>query len=72
MSATIKGIDPKTYPEALWGTQGGGLARQVGTGNHYVFVEAPGHSGLNVGDAVPGDWDIQPANQLAREQMPGF
>lgn len=72
---TLKLVEPQGEPLedylfAVWATQGGGLAKHD-VGIHYVFVEAPGHSGLQVGDRVPEDWDIQPANDLARESFYG-
>jgi hypothetical protein len=53
------------YKFPVYGTQGGGIARFVG--EKLIFVEAPKQStGLTVGDEVPEQWDIQPANELAR------
>jgi hypothetical protein len=52
------------YP--VWGTQGGGLVREVGF-NHYVFVVKPDCPGLDVGDDMPQEWGIIPANAAARE-----
>jgi hypothetical protein len=55
----------KRYDFAVWGTQGGGLARLTASG--YVFVEPPDEvHNLKVGDGVPLEWDMQPANTLAR------
>ncbi len=53
------------YPFAVWGTQGGGLVRLIN--NHYVFVEKPDCPGLDVGDELPREWDIAPANQYAHD-----
>ena len=54
------------YNFPVYGTQGGGLARK--SGNLYIFVEAPKEvPSLQVGDAVPDDWDIVPANAAARD-----
>lgn len=56
------------YPFPVYGTQGGGLAKRVG--EILVFVEAPPPGmGLNVGDKVPSEWDYQPANEAARDQV---
>ncbi len=54
------------YP--VWATQGGGLAREVnGT---YIFIEKPpGCPGLGVGDNVPEEWGLAPANERARQKM---
>lgn len=47
----------------VWGTQGGGLVREVnGT---YIFVTKPDCPGLDVGDEMPAEWGIAPANDLA-------
>ena len=55
------------YNFPVYGTQGGGLARDVN--GILVFVEKPdGCPELGVGDEVPCEWDIQPANRLAREE----
>lgn len=52
----------------VYGTQGGGLVREIK--GEYVFIEAPpAHFGLGVGDIMPKDWGVCPANQNAREQM---
>lgn len=59
-------IMAKTYPFPIWGTQGGGLVRQEG--DHYVFVEAPGFDGIQVGDRMHEMWDLIPANEAAREE----
>lgn len=57
----------RMYSYAVWGTQGGGLAREVnGT---YIFVEKPNCPGLYVGDEVPKEWDLQPANRMAMREM---
>jgi hypothetical protein len=56
----------KEYPFPVFGTQGGGLARQIGrTGQTFIFVEAPDCPGLDVGDTVPQEWGLAPANQPA-------
>jgi hypothetical protein len=53
----------QVYNFPVYGTQGGGLAREVnGT---YIFITDPDCPGLAVGDEVPKEWDIQPANDLA-------
>ncbi|OHB14468.1 MAG: hypothetical protein A2431_00395 [Candidatus Zambryskibacteria bacterium RIFOXYC1_FULL_39_10] len=58
----------KEYPFPVWATQGGGLVQQTAP-NIFVFVEAPPEGfGLNVGDAMPKEWDIIPANRQADEK----
>ena len=57
----------REYKYPVWGTQDGGLVRQVnGT---YVFVERPDCSGLDVGDTMPDEWGVVPANRHARDEM---
>ena len=57
----------KQYNYPVWGTQGGGLVREVnGT---YIFVEKPGCPGLDVGDEMPEEWGLIPTNQRAHQQM---
>lgn len=55
----------RTYRFPVWGTQGGGLVREVG--GKYIFVEKPNCPGLDVGDELPEMWDLIPANSMARE-----
>lgn len=53
------------YSFPVWGTQGGGLVREAAP-NVYVFVEAPDDfMGLGVGDTMPSEWGIAPANRKA-------
>lgn len=52
-----------TYP--VWGTQGGGLVREV-NGQH-VFVTKPDCVAYNVGDTMPPEWGLIPANAAARD-----
>ncbi len=57
----------RVYKFPVWGTQGGGLVQEVnGT---YIFVEKPSCPGLNVDDTMPREWDVIPANDLAKKQM---
>ena len=46
----------KVYNFPVFGTQGGGLVREVSQNPFvYVFVEKPDCSGLDVGDTMPKD-----------------
>ena len=46
----------REYKYPVWGTQGGGVVRDVnGT---YIFVEKPDCPGLGVGDEMPEEWGI--------------
>ncbi len=56
----------RDYDFPVWGTQGGGLVREVGA-NQYIFIEKPDCPGLDVGDYMPAEWGIIPANSLASE-----
>ncbi len=57
----------REYHYAVWGTQGGGLVREVnGT---YIFVTKPNCPGLDVGDVMPDEWGVIPANRHARAEM---
>ena len=53
------------YSFAVWGTQGGGLVRL--NFGRYVFVEVPEGFGFSIGQAVPAEWDLAPANERARQ-----
>lgn len=50
----------------VFGTQGGGLVRPASNG--YIFVEKPDCPGLDVGDKMPPEWGIVPANSLANQE----
>ncbi len=50
----------------VWGTQGGGLVRAVS--GKYIFVTEPNCPGLTVGDEMPEEWGLAPANDLARQE----
>lgn len=52
------------YP--VYGTQGGGLVREVS--GKFIFVEKPDCPGLDVGDEMPEEWGIVPANHHARRE----
>src|SRR4051794_15913882 len=59
---------------ALWGTQGGDLARWDADEKAYVWHELPdwyAGSGINekVGDPIPKEWDMIPTNEAARQEM---
>lgn len=53
------------YP--VWGTQGGGLVRQIG--DKYIFITKPDCPGLDVGDDMPEEWGVIPANWRAKQEM---
>jgi len=63
----------RDYNFPVYYTQGGGLVREVEVADEcyeYVFVEAPpSEFGLVVGDFMPKEWDIIPANEPARKQL---
>ena len=55
----------REYNFPVFGTQGGGLVREVGR-NQYIFVEAPpAGMGLGIGDHMPEQWGIIAANDAA-------
>ena len=58
------------YTTPVFHTQGGGLARRAHPGSDiFYFVEAPDRgTGLSVGDRVPDEWGLAPANDLARQE----
>lgn len=58
----------RKYDFPVYGTQGGGLVRETAPGN-FVFIEEPTGSGLKIGDKMPAEWGIAPANSKARQQM---
>jgi len=60
-------MSKRQYNYPVWGTQGGGLVCDVG--GKLIFVEKPDCPGLDVGDEMPAQWSLIPANQLAMEKM---
>ena len=61
----------REYNFPVFGTQGGGLVREIKTteGYKYIFVEKPDCPGLDVGDFMPEEWGIASANQQARDAI---
>ena len=58
----------ESYNFPVFATQGGGLVREISTNPYrYEFVEKPDCSGLNVGDRMPEEWGIMPANFAAQK-----
>lgn len=60
--------DEKSYDFPVFGTQGGGLVREVraASGYEYYFVEAPKQCPMfRVGDRMPEEWGVTPANSAA-------
>lgn len=53
----------KQYNFPVYGTQGGGLVREVN--GAFIFIEKPDCPGLDVGDVMPQEWGIVAANDLA-------
>lgn len=60
-------LSEREYNFAVWGTQGGGLVRWVN--GAYIFVEKPDCLGLDVGNEMPEEWGVIPANEHARQAM---
>ena len=57
------------YDFAVWGTQGGGLAKWDNSRVSYVFVESPDWWPNQEGKEVPKEWGIMPANEKAFRVM---
>lgn len=61
-------MSERVYNFPVFASQGGGLVREVSKNPYrYIFVEKPDCPGLDVGDYMPDEWDIVPANQAARD-----
>lgn len=60
-------MSERQYNFPVWGTQGGGLVREVG--EVYIFVEKPDCPGLDVGDTMPKEWGVIPANETAQRAV---
>jgi hypothetical protein len=55
---------------ALWATQGGGLARWDDAQGCDVWHEAPSQfPEFKVGEPIPRQWDLIPANDAARAEI---
>jgi hypothetical protein len=66
---TDSSLDLESIGFAVYATQGGGLAR-YNDGASLVFYEVPDtFPEAKVGDLVPAEWDFQPANAAAHEEM---
>ncbi|QQS15547.1 MAG: hypothetical protein IPK84_04230 [Candidatus Moraniibacteriota bacterium] len=65
MEKKLNDLEDRKYP--VYVTQGGGYAREVN--GKFIFITDPNCPGIAVGDEVPEEWDIQPVNQLARDQF---
>ncbi len=59
--------EDRTYNYPVYGTQGGGLVRYIGS--TAIFITKPDCPGLDIGDEMPSEWDTIPANDLARNEM---
>ncbi len=60
----------REYNFPVFNTQGGGLVREISQNPfRYIFIEKPDCPGLDVGDFMPEEWDLIPANQLARTRL---
>ncbi len=61
----------KIYNFPVFFTQGGGLVRPVVDNPFdYVFVEVPVlAAAVKIGDVMPRDWEVEPANDLARNLL---
>lgn len=60
----------REYRFPVFYTQGGGLVREVSQNPYrYIFVEKPDCPGLDVGDYMPKEWSLVPANKSARDLM---
>lgn len=65
-------FDPERSDEPLFHTQGGGIVRETrnGDSHEYHFVDEPDPClNLKVGDLMPEEWGIHPANKAARRLM---
>jgi hypothetical protein len=67
MSTTAVHIHSDGVP--VWTTQGGGLA--CSSGDDFVWHEVPQEfaGSFHVGDPIPEEWGIHPANQAAMDIM---
>lgn len=63
-------MDPNNINKPIFFTQGGGLVEEVVVGEVYRFVEAPPSCPMfQIGDTMPAEWGIMPANVAARRLM---
>lgn len=57
----------RNYNFPVYYTQGGGLVRSIE--NCYIFIEKPNCPGLDIGDIMPEQWGIVPANSVAMAEL---
>jgi len=62
-------IDPESYKEPIFFCQGEALVREIVGGEVYQLLEAIPSCGLEVGDNIPKEWGLLPANKAARMLM---
>ena len=55
--------------EPIFFCQGGVLVREIGDSNLYTLLEPLPSCGLNVGDMMPQEWSLAPANEAARRLL---
>ncbi len=53
-----------TYSFPVFETQNGGLVRA--DNDNFIFIEEPNCHGLGIGDEMPIEWRITPANEAAQ------
>ena len=59
-------IDPKVFKTPVFFCQGEALCEEVVAGEVYRLLEAIPACGLEIGDNIPKEWDLIPANEAAR------
>lgn len=59
-------LNPEQYAKPVFLSQGLALVEEVVPGQVYIFLEPVPSCGFEVGDTMPIEWDVVPANAAAR------
>ena len=63
-------LDPNSFKQPVFWSQGEALVEEVSRNPFvYRFLEPVPSCGFNVGDIMPSQWDIIPANKAARDLL---
>lgn len=62
-------LDPERFDKPVFLCQGLALVEEVIPGKIYLFLEPVPSCGFDIGDTMPEEWSIIPANRAARELL---
>lgn len=62
-------IDPEAYTNPVFFCQGEVLVEEIVAGELYHLLEDLPSCGLKIGDSMPREWDLIPANKAAKDAL---